>query len=167
LERSWTIITSLLLANLILAARSDFAQSTSILVSPGKPGVSQIHPIFRGSGKRYQAASFLTNEIGSQSEVLGNVTRPDRVQFAWKYKIVATVFWIGEPPVIGNLVSNSESAWDPAWVMRYGGDDDPLLRINFLPLGFVPKQNPFYVALPYNDVEEDHTFRSRDGHSLV
>jgi hypothetical protein len=41
--------------------------------------------------------------------------------------------------------------------MRYGGDDDPLLRINFLPLGFVPKQNPFYVALPYNDVEEDHT----------
>lgn len=157
MERGSTILASLLLAHLILAAQNDFAQSTGILIPPDLPGVSYTRAVFRGSGNNYQAAPFSTNEIEGRSDVLGNVTRLDRTPFAWKYKIVASVFWIGEPPAVGNPVSNSESAWDPAWVMHYGGDDDPLLRINFLPLGFIPNQNPFYVALPYNDVEEDHT----------
>ena len=33
----------------------------------------------------------------------------------------------------------------------------PDARRNFIPVGFVPRQNPFYVALPYNDVEGGHT----------
>jgi hypothetical protein len=157
LERGWTIFASLLLANLILAGHSDFAQSAGILIPPHAPGVSYTHGVFRGSDNHYLVAPFATNEIKGRSDFPGNVTGPDRAQFSWKYKIVATVFWVGEPPAVGNPVSNSESAWDPAWIMHYGGEDDPLFRVNFLPLGFIPKQNPFYVALPYNDVEEDHT----------
>jgi hypothetical protein len=148
---------TLILGNLISVANNNFAQSTGILLSPDTPGVSHTQTVFRGAGNRYRPAPFVTNELGGQSDLFGDVTRADRAPFTWKYKIIATVFWIGEPPALGNPVSNSESAWDPAWVMHYGGDDDPLLRINFLPLGFIPKQNPFYVALPYNDVEENHT----------
>ena len=35
---------------------------------------------------------------------------------------------------------------------NYGGFDDPDNRAQYLPAKFVPKQNPFYIALPYNDV---------------
>src|SRR5262245_48472825 len=46
------------------------------------------------------------------------------------------------------------SAWDPNWIANYGGYDnpDPSARQNYIPIAFVPRQNPFYVALPYNDV---------------
>jgi hypothetical protein len=29
--------------------------------------------------------------------------------------------------------------------------------MNFVPVSFIPRQNPFYVALPYNDVDDHHT----------
>jgi len=37
---------------------------------------------------------------------------------------------------------------------NYGGVDTPKRdqRANYLPVTFTPKQNPFYIALPYNDV---------------
>ena len=67
------------------------------------------------------------------------------------YKIVGTVFWVGEQAAEGNPVSNTESAWDPSWVTDFGGEDNPIARVNFMPVSFTPRQNPFYVALPYND----------------
>jgi hypothetical protein len=63
----------------------------------------------------------------------------------WHRGILATVFWVGER-------GNEASAWDPDWVRNFGGVDDPKRRDGFLPAGFAPKQNPFYCALPYNDV---------------
>lgn len=79
---------------------------------------------------------------------------------AWKLGITSTVFWAGEPPR-ANDPGNLTSAWDPVWVWD------------------APRQNAFYVALPYNDVSEHHTkpeapqiipwFRSvfiRDGQSV-
>jgi hypothetical protein len=30
-------------------------------------------------------------------------------------------------------------------------------RLNFVPANFIPRQNPFYVALPYNDIDDHHT----------
>jgi hypothetical protein len=78
--------------------------------------------------------------------------------YPWKYNITTTVFWIGEPASPQHLVSNEKSAWDPDWVLRYGGIDSPdtAARRNFIPAGFVPGLNPFYVALPYNDLDEQH-----------
>jgi hypothetical protein len=38
------------------------------------------------------------------------------------------------------------------WQENFGGYDDPDRRKGYLPAGFVPKLNPFYIALPYNDV---------------
>jgi hypothetical protein len=77
----------------------------------------------------------------------------------WKLNITTTVFWIGEKATINNPVSNEQSAWDVAWFSRYGGYDDPSpsARMNFIPLRFPPRQNPFYIALPYNDIQNRHT----------
>jgi hypothetical protein len=80
-------------------------------------------------------------------------------QTEWKLSITTTVFWIGEKATINNPVSNDKSAWDVAWFSRYGGYDDPNpgARMDFIPLRFPPRQNPFYIALPYNDIQNHHT----------
>jgi hypothetical protein len=71
---------------------------------------------------------------------------------AWKRLIVSTVFWIGEQPTQNNPTPNVMSAWDQNWQENYGGYDDPNDRNGFLPAKFTPRLNPFYIALPYNDV---------------
>jgi hypothetical protein len=56
----------------------------------------------------------------------------------WKTGITATTFCVGEPPT-PNDPGNLASAWDPNWTATS------------------KSQNPFYVALPYNDVAGGHT----------
>lgn len=73
-------------------------------------------------------------------------------RFAWRRNVTATVFWVGELPTQHNPTPNTRSAWDPNWERNFGGVDDPERRIGWLPEAFIPKLNPFYVALPYNDV---------------
>src|SRR3712207_9104648 len=75
-------------------------------------------------------------------------------RYQWKTNIVTTVFWIGEQPTQNNPVPNTKSSWDANWTENYGGYDTPdaSQRRNFISVSFVPRQNPFYVALPYNDV---------------
>lgn len=70
-------------------------------------------------------------------------------------KISTTLFWIGEKAgKENNNISNLPSAWDEDWVKHYGGTDDPKRRKGFFPAAFVPKENPFYFALPYNDFDQ-------------
>jgi hypothetical protein len=81
-------------------------------------------------------------------------SRTSTQRYPWKTNIVTTVFWIGEQPTENNPVPNTKSSWDANWVYSYGGYDSPdgSNRRNYIPASFVPRQNPFYVALPYNDV---------------
>ena len=80
-------------------------------------------------------------------------------RYPWKQRIVTTIFWIGERPAGNNPVPNYKSSWDANWAKNFGGLDnpDPRARKNFLPKGLIPRQNPFYVALPYNDVTRGTT----------
>ncbi len=75
-------------------------------------------------------------------------------RYPWKTRIVTTVFWIGEAAAGNNPVPNIKSSWDANWTSNYGGFDTPdsSQRRNYIPVGFTPRQNPFYCALPYNDV---------------
>lgn len=81
-------------------------------------------------------------------------SRTNTARYPWKNNIITTVFWIGEQPTANNPVPNVRSAWDANWTANYGGTDTPdsSARRNYVPVGFVPRQNPFYCALPYNDV---------------
>ena len=80
-------------------------------------------------------------------------------RYQWKSNIVTTIFWVGEQPTANNPVPNRTSSWDPEWQRSYGGFDNPDAnsRRDYVPASFVPKQNPFYVALPYNDVTHGTT----------
>jgi len=80
-------------------------------------------------------------------------------RYPWKQRIVTTIFWVGERPTANNPVPNFKSSWDPRWAANYGGYDNPdaSSRKNFVPKGFIPRQNPFYAALPYNDVTRGTT----------
>jgi hypothetical protein len=75
----------------------------------------------------------------------GRAPEANGAESAWHRKILATVFWVGEP-------GNEKSAWDPKWQERFGGVDDPRHRKGYRPAAFVPRLNTFYCALPYNDV---------------
>ncbi|MFQ5667790.1 MAG: hypothetical protein ACE5I7_15365 [Candidatus Binatia bacterium] len=67
-----------------------------------------------------------------------------------------TIFWVGEAASADNgFIPNDDSAWDECWKERYGGIDDPFDRDGFLPSAFAPADNPFYVALPYNDLDRN------------
>ena len=84
-----------------------------------------------------------------------------RILYPWKTHVTCTIFWIGEKPTARNPTPNCKSSWDQKWAENFGGydDPDPANRIanhatgEFRPKGFVPKLNPFYIALPYNDVQ--------------
>jgi len=81
-------------------------------------------------------------------------------KYPWKTQIITTVFWIGESAAGNNPVPNFSSSWDLNWEQSYGGFDNPnptARNRNFAPVSFIPRQNPFYIALPYNDVTHGTT----------
>jgi hypothetical protein len=77
----------------------------------------------------------------------------------WKKDVTTTYFWIGQGRTSVTATTNAKSAWDEAWTKNYGGTDMPMDRIRndgrdaTLPSTFAPTLNPFYVALPFNDVK--------------
>jgi hypothetical protein len=86
---------------------------------------------------------------------LSDPPMPVQEKYPWKLGIVTTTFWIGEAPTKNNPVPNHASSWDMNWARNYGGTDDPdrKKRRDFVPVNFEPRQNPFYIALPYNDIQ--------------
>lgn len=70
--------------------------------------------------------------------------------------IVASTFYIGEPATPDNgYIANVASTWDEKWTQHYGGVDSPDRRNGWQPVAFRPKENPFYIALPYNDLDDN------------
>lgn len=76
-----------------------------------------------------------------------------KINYPWHKFITVSVFWIGENPTARNPTPNHASSWDRNWQKNYGGYDnpDPTYRTGYRPTAFIPKLNPFYIALPYND----------------
>lgn len=88
-------------------------------------------------------------------------------KYPWRTHITATVFWIGELPTPRNPTPNTKSSWDTKWAENFGGYDDPnpdhrianFTSGEFRPKNFIPKLSPFYIALPYNDVQDYRTHK--------
>jgi len=75
--------------------------------------------------------------------------------------VSVSVFWIGEEGNNDNgNIPNITSAWDDMWIQNYGGVDTPERRTGYHPSAFVPAENPFYCALPYNNFAEDGTLKT-------
>jgi len=70
--------------------------------------------------------------------------------------VITTIFWVGENASGDNgYIANDASAWDDSWQQHFGGLDDPNRRNGFRTAGFIPKENSFYIALPYSDVDDN------------
>ena len=121
-------------------------------VSGGRIGPGHFPNLF-SSASEWVPSAVLTQPIPSMPDI-----RPSppvcEGRFPWKREIVTTTFWVGERPTKNNPTPNRASSWDAQWAKSYGGTDTPdaSQRVDYRPASFVPDQNPFYVALPYNDV---------------
>lgn len=98
--------------------------------------------------------------------VLEPSRRAEHGGMPWKRNVVATVFWVGELPTSNNPTPNTKSAWDQNWQDSFGGYDHPEARDGWRPAGFTPLLNPFYVALPYNDVARGGVHRPEASHVI-
>ncbi|AMB58280.1 acid shock protein [Microterricola viridarii] len=87
--------------------------------------------------------------------------------------IVATTFWVGEI-FDANAEDGSQmlSTYDANWFANYGGCDGVTTKgtcstekrvagNGFFPTSMTPKQNPFYLDLPYDDVNDKTGFANR------
>ncbi|MFZ4767383.1 MAG: hypothetical protein ACOYMN_20710 [Roseimicrobium sp.] len=91
---------------------------------------------------------------------VSQLPRATYTKYPWKMDICATVFWVGELPTENNPTPNTKSSWDTSWTSTFGGydDPDPANRApDYRPAAFIPGENPFYVALPYNDCVDYRT----------
>jgi hypothetical protein len=91
----------------------------------------------------------------------------DQVQTTW--------FNVGgvDDPQGGQETQNVASAWDDQWATHFGGCDGvgplgprciPEQRVagnGYFPRQMTPKENPFYVALPFDDANDDLAFARR------
>ncbi|TIH33025.1 hypothetical protein [Subtercola vilae] len=93
--------------------------------------------------------------------------------YPWHTNIVATTFWVGEifDP---NAADGSQvySTYDSNWASNYGGCDGVLVTgvcstevrtasNGYFPSQMTPRQNPFYLDLPYDDVNNPAAFAQR------
>lgn len=87
--------------------------------------------------------------------------------YPWHTDIVATTFWVGE--VFDPGASDGSqvlSAYDPDWITSYGGCDGIVTaggvctterRVaadGYFPTSMTPLENPFYLDLPFDDVND-------------
>jgi hypothetical protein len=66
--------------------------------------------------------------------------------YPWHAYIAASEFWIGQN-------GDKASAWAADWVRENGGSDSPDDRNGYAAGGHASGVNPFYVALPFDDLK--------------
>lgn len=92
-----------------------------------------------------------------------NATHPSSQ--IWHRGIVSTTFWVGEIFTSGPNGSQVISTYDGKWEVHYGGCDGVIKagkcrterRVasdGYFPRHMRPKQNPFYLDVPYDDVND-------------
>ena len=99
--------------------------------------------------------------------------QPQTRGYPWHRNIVATTFWVGE--VMDPLATDGSqeySTYDAHWLANYGGCDGIVehgvcrterrdASNGFFPTGMTPRQNPFYLDLPFDDINNPTAFSMR------
>lgn len=84
--------------------------------------------------------------------VFTNYSKKTKNTYPWKTGIITTEFWIGEAGSSISSTDNVASAWDENWRSTNRGSDNPNDRNGFASADHASTVNPFYVALPFNDL---------------
>lgn len=94
--------------------------------------------------------------------------------YPWHTDIVATTFWVGE--IFDPLAEDGSqriSTYDSQWFESYGGCDGVWhgdtcatearsAADHFFPTAMTPRENPFYLDLPFDDINDERAFAVRD-----
>ncbi len=81
-----------------------------------------------------------------------NFTPKMKTTYPWKKGIITTMFWIGEGSTPISSTTNVQSSWDEDWLPNNHGSDNPNNRNGYASGSHASTLNPFYVALPFNDL---------------
>jgi len=94
--------------------------------------------------------------------------------YPWHTDIVATTFWVGEEfdPTAPDG-SQAFSTYDSHWMDSYGGCDGVLTNSecqteprsaanDYFPTRMTPLENPFYLDLPFDDINDPEAFAMRE-----
>jgi hypothetical protein len=114
---------------------------------------SSIVPLTSVAAGSFSAPS-VTKPAGSSTDfVFTNfTTKKAKISYPWRTGIITTEFWIGEGGSSISSTDNVASAWDENWRSTNRGTDSPYDRNGFASGGHASTVNPFYVALPFNDL---------------
>ncbi len=146
-------VLAILLGGLLPAAARDFSHlepKTQALLKELYAKYQDPQPQLPGYGNQN-----VNSDPGLPTIFAPSQPRTEFTKYPWKRGIVTTIFWIGESATAKNPVPNNKSSWDTKWEANFGGYDDPNpanRAPDYRPKGFIPGQNPFYIALPYNDL---------------
>lgn len=143
MKKNWKFILVLTIVFIIIGAGCFY-----YYFRPSYGGEGEI-PVAWGRSNNVPATAQASNLATSSPALTLTGTYPVH------QNITATVFWVGEPQGGGSSENNAISAWDDEWQKDYGGFDDPQNRNGYYPVGFTPKENPFYLDLPYNDYKDN------------
>lgn len=94
-------------------------------------------------------------------------------QYPWHTNIVATTFWVGE--IFDSSADDGSqvlSTYDALWLEHYGGCDGIVVGgdcrterrtsdNDWFPTAMTPLENPFYLDLPFDDVNDPAAFARR------
>lgn len=156
-QRAQTPDHTVRVGNLVLHhATGDSAKAAAQQESAEPP--KKLDPALMASAERSTPPPAPLSHIApaSASETVAAMSADEASRYPWRREIVTTTFWIGENSSKNNPVPNHASSWDPKWTSNYGGSDEPdtaKRTSEYTPAAFTPGQNPFYIALPYNDME--------------
>ncbi len=84
--------------------------------------------------------------------VFQNYGRRTKNFYPWKTGIITTMFYIGEGDTPISHTTNVQSSWDEDWLSNNHGTDSPYNRNGYASGNHASTLNPFYVALPFNDL---------------
>lgn len=108
-------------------------------------------------------------QIGTAAAAQGRQSVPAAarkpIRYQWHYRIVSTTFWVGEIFNSGPNGSQVISTYDAHWEAHYGGCDGlvqgavcrterRVAANGYFPRHMTPKQNPFYLDVPFDDVND-------------
>jgi hypothetical protein len=126
---------------------------------------SQANPIEQAKEEITEKLEAVKDSIAGEQNENNSENNGAEMSASNKYylhkNITSTIFWVGEKASdANNDISNSPSAWDENWKKHFGGTDTSQKRNGFYPSAFVPKENPFYIALPFNDFDKNGNRRA-------
>ncbi|MDJ0336178.1 hypothetical protein QMG83_13180 [Salinibacterium sp. G-O1] len=99
---------------------------------------------------------------------------PPVSSYPWHTGIVSTTFWVGEIFDASAADGSQElSTFDSNWLGSYGGCDGRVVNggceteartaaNGYFPTSMTPLENPFYLDLPYDDINDSTGFANRD-----